>query len=175
MLDSLISSKTKLKLLLKFFLNSNNTAYLRNLENEFGESTNAIRLELNKFEESGLLNSYFERNKKIFKANTQHPLYPEINSILKKYIGIDKIINNIVQRLGNPENVWLVGDFARGINSNIISLKISGNIDKLYLDELIKKIESSISRKINIKLIDKSEDILLENKSEPSLLLWSKE
>lgn len=91
MLDSLISSKTKLKLLLKFFLNSSNTAYLRNLENEFGESTNAIRLELNKFEESGLLNSYFERNKKIFKANTQHPLYPEINSILKKYIGIDKI------------------------------------------------------------------------------------
>lgn len=92
-----------------------------------------------------------------------------------KYIGIDKIINNIVQRLGNPENVWLVGDFARGINSNIISLKISGNIDKLYLDELINKIESSISRKINIKLIDTSEDILLENKSEPSLLLWSKE
>src|SRR6187455_2188040 len=100
MLDTLVSSKTKIKLLLKFFLNASNTAYLRNLESEFGESTNAIRLELNKFEESGLLNSYSESNKKIFKANTEHPLYPEINSIIRKYVGIDKIIDQIVSRLG---------------------------------------------------------------------------
>ena len=50
MIETLISSKTRVKLLLKFFLNSRNTAYLRNLEEEFEESTNGIRVELNKFE-----------------------------------------------------------------------------------------------------------------------------
>ena len=48
MLDTLISSQTRLKLLLKFFLNSSTSSYLRDLESEFGESTNAIRLELNR-------------------------------------------------------------------------------------------------------------------------------
>lgn len=174
MLDTLVSSKTKIKLLLKFFLNASNTAYLRNLESEFGESTNAIRIELNRFEESGLLNSYYDRNRKIFKANTLHPLYPEINSILRKYIGIDKIVDQIVSRLGEPDKVWLVGNFARGLDGKNIELKIFGNVDKNYLEELIYKIESSIYRKINIKLVDNNEKILLESKAEPALLLWSK-
>ncbi|NUM30840.1 MAG: ArsR family transcriptional regulator [Bacteroidetes bacterium] len=174
MLDTLVSSKTKIKLLLKFFLNANNTAYLRNLETEFNESTNAIRIELNRFEESGLLNSYSERNKKIFKANTKHPLYPEINSIIRKYIGIDKIIDEIISRLGEPDKVWLVGNFARGLDSSTIDLKIKGTIDKSYLNTLIKKVENSITRKINITIIDSAEELLIENKIEPALLLWSR-
>lgn len=174
MLDTLVSSKTKIKLLLKFFLNSNNTAYLRNLETEFGESTNAIRIELNKFEESGLLNSYSESNKKIFKANTKHPLYPEINSIVRKYIGIDKIIDSIVSRLGEPDHVWLVGNLARGLNSDTIELKISGKVDKDYLEELVQKVEQTITKKLKIELLSEVEALIINNKLEPSLLLWSK-
>ncbi len=174
MLDTLVSSKTKIKLLLKFFLNSNNTAYLRNLETEFGESTNAIRLELNKFEESGLLNSYSESNKKIFKANTKHPLYPEINSIIRKYIGIDKIIDSIVSRLGEPDHVWLVGNLARGLNSDTIELKILGKVDKDYLEELVQKVEQTINKKLLIELVSEVESLVITNKLEPSLLLWSK-
>jgi hypothetical protein len=173
-LDTLVSSKTKIKLLLKFFLNSNNTAYLRNLETEFGESTNAIRIELNKFEESGLLNSYSESNKKIFKANTKHPLYPEINSIVRKYIGIDKIIDSIVSRIGEPDHVWLVGNLARGLNSDTIELKISGKVDKDYLEELVQKVEQTITKKLKIELLSEVEALIINNKLEPSLLLWSK-
>ena len=55
MIETLISSKTRIKLLLKFFLNSNTTSYLRSLESEFGESTNAIRVELNRLENAGML------------------------------------------------------------------------------------------------------------------------
>ena len=174
MLDSLVSSKTKIKLLLKFFLNASNTAYLRNLEAEFGESTNAIRLELNKFEESGLLNSYSEQNKKIFKANTKHPLYPEINSIVRKFVGIDKIIDHIVSRLGEPEKVFLVGSFARGLDSDTIELLILGNVNKAYLDELIVRVEETIHRKLNIKQIDKADLLIFETNKIPALLLWSK-
>lgn len=155
-------------------MNSNNTAYLRNLETEFGESTNAIRIELNKFEESGLLNSYSESNKKIFKANTKHPLYPEINSIVRKYIGIDKIIDSIVSRLGEPDHVWLVGNLARGLNSDTIELKISGKVDKDYLEELVQKVEQTITKKLKIELLSEVEALIINNKLEPSLLLWSK-
>ncbi len=174
MLDSLVSSKTKIKLLLKFFLNASNTGYLRNLEAEFGESTNSIRIELNRFEESGLLNSHTDKNKKIFTANTKHPLYPEINSIVRKFVGIDKIIDHVVSKLGEPEKVWLVGNFARGLDSNIIELLILGNVNKDYLDELSIRVEETIHRKLNIKLISIEDSLVPISKTEPSLLLWSK-
>ena len=55
MLESLITSKTRIKLLLKFFINPSTKAYLRELVKEFDASTNSIRLELNRLEESDLL------------------------------------------------------------------------------------------------------------------------
>ena len=55
MLKSLITSKTRVKLLLKFFINPLTKAYLRELAKELDVSTNSIRLELNRLEKSNLL------------------------------------------------------------------------------------------------------------------------
>src|SRR5690606_8657004 len=101
MIETLISSKTRIKLLLKFFLNSKATSYLRGLESEFGDSSNAIRLELNRFEKAGMLTSFLLGNKKYFKANTLHPLYKDTHNLLLKYIGFDKIIDAVIERLGD--------------------------------------------------------------------------
>ena len=104
MIETLISSKTRIKLLLKFFLNSSSRSYLRGLESEFGDSSNAIRQELNRFEKAGMLKTSTEGNKKFFQANTDHPLYNEIHNILIKYIGFDTIIDTVIERLGETFN-----------------------------------------------------------------------
>ena len=119
MIESLITSKTRIKLLLKFFLNSQTTSYLRSLESEFGESTNSIRVELNRLETAGLLGTSTEGNKKMFFANTDHPLYHDINNILKKFIGIDQIIMHITTQIGDLQAAYLTGDFANGKESKI--------------------------------------------------------
>ena len=174
MIETLISSKTRIKLLLKFFLNSKNKAYLRNLSQEFGESTNAIRLELNRLEKAGMLSSQMEGNKKIFQTNTQHPLFQEIHSIVLKYVGIDHIIEHIVKRLGKIKQVYLTGRFARGLDSDIIDLILIGEIDKAYLINLIEKAEPLIKRKIRYVVYNSEEiekmDIL--NQDPKPLLLW---
>lgn len=157
MLGTLITSKTRIKLLLKFFLNANNTGYLKNLEQEFEDSSNGIRLELNKFEEAGLLNSENIGNKKVFKANTKHPLFKDIHSIILKYTGIDQIIESVVERLGNVNSVYLVGSFAKGLESNIIDLIIIGDIDKEYLIKLIDKAEPIINKKIRYVIYTEEE------------------
>ena len=157
MIDALISSKTRIKLLLKFFLNSNTTAYLRSLESEFGESSNAIRLELNRLENAGLLSSSSEGNKKIFQANTGHPLFGEIHSIIRKHIGLDQVVENIINRLGELEYVYLIGDFSKGINSQVIDLILIGKVDQMYLLELCAKVEKVIHRKIRYLLYSHEE------------------
>ena len=175
MLDTLITSKTRIKLLLKFFLNSNSRSYLRNLETEFGESTNSIRLELNKFEQSGLLKSEVDGNRKYFRANTDHPLFKDIHSILLKQIGFDKIIERVIEKLGNLDKVYVVGDFARGIDNNTIDLVFVGNdINKEYLVKLVDKAEGFISRKIRYIVYgrDEAEVFYQSQKEEDLLVLW---
>jgi hypothetical protein len=173
LLDTLITSKTRLKLLLKFFLNSNSRSYLRNLEQEFGESTNAIRLELNRFEEAGLLSSDIQGNRKYFSANTKHPLYADINSILRKYTGIDLVIDNILHGLGGVKKAYATGDLAKGRESNTIDLIIIGTgIDESYLITLIRKVEKMINRKISYFLLKPGEEQKFLPHYPEALLLW---
>jgi hypothetical protein len=175
MLDTLITSKTRLKLILKFFLNSNARAYLRNLESEFGESTNAIRQELNKFEGAGLLTSEMNGNKKVFRANTEHPLFSDIHNILLKTIGFDQIVDRVVTKLGNVERAYVTGNFARGIDSPIIDLLIVGKeIDREYLARLSNKTENMINRKIRYVIFtpEEFESYLSQVSDKEVLLIW---
>ncbi len=178
MLETLITSKTRLKLLLKFFLNSNSSSYLRELESEFHESTNAIRLELNRFEEAGLLQSQNRGNKKYYHANTDHPLFPDINNILLKYLGFDKIINNVIKKLGELNCVYVVGAFARGIDNHVIELVfVCEEINREYLARLIGKAEKLVKRKLSYFIMNKAEfeEYAKSIPADEALLLWSEE
>jgi hypothetical protein len=174
MLETLISSKTRIKLLLKFFLNSKATSYLRELENEFGESTNGIRIELNRFEKAGMLTSFSQGNRKYFQANTSHPLFLDTHNIILKYIGFDQIIDKIIDNLGDVQKVYVTGAFAEGVDDRVIDLIFIGGINKSYLMELTDKVEKLIHRKIRYIVYNADEiDIVayteLENRA---LLLW---
>ncbi|MEL6589908.1 MAG: ArsR family transcriptional regulator [Bacteroidota bacterium] len=174
MIETLISSKTRIKLLLKFFLNNKTTGYLRNLEAEFGESTNAIRMELNRLEKAGMLTSSHEGNKKIFQANIKHPLYKEVHSIVMKYVGLDRIVDHVVKGLGDLDSVYLTGSFAQGIDSNIIDLILVGSVRVSVLADLVKKAEALINRRIRhiIYTPDEFQEYHQSIKEEQLLLLW---
>ena len=177
-LDTLITSKTRIKLLVKFFLNSKSSSYLRNLESEFGESSNAIRLELNKFEAAGLLQARFNGNKKFFSANTKHPLFKDIHNILLKHLGIDKIVETVVESLGNLEKVYLTGEFAKGNQSEIIDLIFVGDdIKKKNLLKLVDKAEKLIKKKIRYLVMKVEEFVEYRKRIDEGevLLLWKRE
>jgi len=176
LLTNLISSKTRIKLLLKFFLNSHTTSHLRGLAEEFDESTNSVRLELNRLEEAGMLNSRPSGNKKIYQANTEHPLFNEVHNIVRKHLGIDKIILTIIDRLGDLERAYLTGPFANGQDSEIIDVVLIGSLEVSYLNQLIKKAEKLISRRIRYihYTNDEWDDATLTNFSGHPLMIWEK-
>lgn len=119
MLESLITSKTLIKLMIKFFINSDSTAYLRNLSEEFGESTNGIRQELNRFEDAKLLESKTEQNKKVYKANTKHPYFKDMHRLLLKYDGTEEIVDSVVKHIGELEMGYIINAFAQGNPGNV--------------------------------------------------------
>jgi hypothetical protein len=175
MIDTLITSQTRIKLLKKFFLNGSTKAHLRGLEVEFCESSNGIRVELNRFERAGLLNSLRDGNKKVFQANQEHPLFSDIHNIVLKEAGIDKVIEKVIHRIGKLMCVYLTGDFAKGKDSTLIELILVGSeIDKEYLLKKVAQAELLVGRKVQFLLIEPDEaDILLLNYNPSELLtLW---
>jgi len=178
MISSLITSQTRIKLLKKFFLNSSTKAHLRGLESEFGESSNSIRVELNRLEGAGLLKSLRDGNKKVFQANCTHPLYLDIHNIILKESGIDRVIEKVIYRIGNLLSVYLTGDFARGKDSPIIDLILVGNnFNTEYLARKVVQAEELVGRKVNYVLLDpaEAEKVLSQLKPTDLLPLWTLE
>jgi len=170
-LDVLISNKTRIKLLFRFFMNPEQTAYLRGLEKEFNDSTNAIRIELNRFEEAGIINAAKDGNKKIYQVNTDYPLFSDLQSLARKHFGIDRILDDVIARLGAPRSVYLTGMLARGLDSAVVDLTIvADTIDRAYLATLVEKAEKTINRKIRTMVLTSDETDQIPT---PSVLIYA--
>lgn len=174
MLDSLITSKTRIKLLLKFFLNPGTKAYLRGLAEELGESTNAVRVELNRLSKAGLLETASDGRTKMYKANKKHSLFPDIHSLVKKNMGIDKV-EAILAELGTVDIALITGDYARGMDSGLIDLVIVGQVQRDFLQHLVEKAEDIIKRKIRVLVLNRVEFEGLKDKLkvDKALVVWT--
>jgi hypothetical protein len=178
MIGSLITSQTRIKLLKKFFLNCSTRAHLRGLEAELGESSNSIRIELNRLEGAGLLDSVRNGNKKVYQANKKHPLFKDIHSIILKETGIDRVIEKVVSRMGRITQVFITGDFARGKDGPVINLVLIGkDIDEEYLSRKIEQAEKLVPRKIKYILLepDEAEAYLMNLDTSDLLPVWEVE
>lgn len=156
MLEELITSKTRLRLLLRFFISQANRGYLNGLATEMGESTNAIRKELNHLQGAGYLEKVKVDNKVEYKANTKHPLFEVLQKVVFKHLGLEEVVETVLERMGNVEQIILVGDYAKGNDSGLIEVFLIGqalNMD--YIAQLEEKIEKLIKRKVSFYLASK--------------------
>src|SRR6056300_1694937 len=101
LLGPLIASKTRLKLLLRFFVNQDLSGYLQGLSKELDENSNSIRVELNRLEEAGILHSEHEGRRKLYRVNKTHPLTSDLTSMIRKVTGIEDLVDRIVNRIGD--------------------------------------------------------------------------
>lgn len=173
----LIASKTRIKLLTRFFFNPGTHSYLRELAKEFNLSTNAVREELNQLTSSKLLTSRKSGRQVRYTANPDHPLFPELRSMVSKVMGLDQVIDGIVSRLGALESAYLIDDYAEGKDTGIIDLLLVGDIDPYHLNDLSRKTERYIKRKIRSLVLSKEEfDAFLPKlREKPHVLIWEAE
>jgi hypothetical protein len=172
--SGLIASKTRIKLLIRFFFNPKTSSYLRELSKEFNLSTNSVREELNQLTKTGFLNSKKNGRQVHYSANQKHPLFPELKSMVGKIMGIDQVIDGIITRLGKLEKAYLIDDYACGKDSGIVDLVLVGDVDQYHLNDLSRKTERYIKRKIRSLVLSREEfhGFEKELKNRPSLLIW---
>lgn len=174
LLSGLITSKTRIKILMRLFLNPNGSAYLRELADDFQASSSQVKDELDQLRKAKLLVSNKEGRQVLFSANREHPLFNELHSMVMKALGMDEILESIIKRLGNLQQAMLIDDYADGKDTGIIDLVLIGDIDTTNLLDLTAKTERYIERKIRTLTMTKEEyeqqGAILNNR--PQFILW---
>ena len=172
--DGIITSKTRVNILMRLFLNPDQQAYLRELSRDFAASPSVIKEELTNLSNSGLLFQKKNGRQVLYRANTGHPLFPELHSMVKKALGMDSILESIIGRLRRLKLALLIDDYAAGKDTGIIDLVLVGDIDKKNLQDLVQKTEQHINRKIRTLVLSEVEYENLKTTllNRQHILLW---
>jgi len=123
-----------------------------------------------------LLTNEKDGRKVLYRANDSHPLFPELQSMVRKVLGIDRL-ENVIASLGNVELAMLVDDYACGKDTGIIDLILVGDINPKRLGELVCHSEGYIKRKIRTLTLTRQEydEMFVGLRERPHLLLWQHE
>lgn len=171
MIETLVTSKTRIKLLVKFFLNPGTSSYLRELAIDLEENTNAVRVELNRLSDAGFLLSFKDGQKIMYAANPEHPLFQDLNTIVSKYTGIDRLVEEVLGYMGQLEEVYLIGDYAKGLDNGVIEVLLVGNIKEDYLTNFLNRLQPEVSRTVKCKVITPENKIAFFDSYEGNQLL----
>jgi hypothetical protein len=135
-----------------------------------------VREELRQLSEAGLLVQSQQGKQVVYSANSKHPLFPELRSMVHKSLGMDRILESIVDRLGNLELAILLDDYAQGRDSGLIDPLLIGNIDHANLADRFRKTEQYIKRKVRTLVLAPEEYRMLKPTLDkrPQLLLWKR-
>jgi hypothetical protein len=173
--SGLISSQLRIKILMRLFLDPQRGAYLRELAVDCSASPGHLKQELSQLTEVRLLRCEKNGRQLNYYANKSHPVFKELHAMVKKALGMDHIIDSIVNRLGNLELALLLGDYAEGKDTGIVDLLLVGNIDQQNLVDLVRKTERYIQRKIRTLCLTRDEYHSMSPKLKlaPHLLLWA--
>lgn len=172
LLGPLITSKTRLKLLLRFFVNQDLSGYLQGLSKELDENSNSVRVELNRLEEAGILQTQLEGRRKLYRVNKSHPLTSDLTSMIRKVTGIEDLVDRIVNRIGEDlHQVWISGRLAMGLESEELEVLLVGEgFDGAYIAELMGKVGEKLKKKISYSTSPELSSFQKGN----SLLVWQK-
>ena len=167
----------RIRILMRLFLNPDQQSYVRELANEFKVSSSQVSGELQQLTEAGLLTNTRQGKQINYRANAKHALFPELHSMVKKALGMDQILESIIERLGNLQKAMLIDDYAEGKDTGLIDLVLVGDIDLIQLQDLVEKTEKYIDRKIRTLVLGSEEYDNLEGMfaDKPVLVLWEKE
>jgi predicted nucleotidyltransferase len=151
MLERLLTSKTRVKILTFFLLNPDRELHLREIARLIDENINAVRRELINLEDIGLVTSKKVGNLKQYKTNKNMPVYEELQSIILKTEGVAKTLQEHLHELGSIQTAFIYGSFAQhtaSLNSDI-DVFIIGTINEKKLIQAINILEKQLSREIN--------------------------
>jgi hypothetical protein len=152
MLADIVVSKTRIKLLELFLSDVTSMYHVRDLVRQTHEEINAVRRELARMEEAGMVKKEPRGNRLYYWFRKDYIYFADLVSMVAKSTGLGGAINKNRSKLGNIQIVMISGRFARHEprkKADEVDVLVVGDISMHELAALVKAEESKREQPIN--------------------------
>lgn len=159
MIQHIISSELRRKLLAHYFNHPDDKYYVRELAVLLNLDPGNLSKELRIFAKEGLFIADTKGNLKFYRLNSAHPLYPELKQMIFKTEGIEGTLRAVIGQFPEIKRAFIYGSFAKEEErpASDIDLMVIGKPDRRRLTSEIRKLEDKIGREINFNIYAKEE------------------
>lgn len=168
-LQDLFVSKVRSKLLKIFLAETGEIFYVRQLVRQTGEEINAVRRELQRMEERGLVSREERANRVYYGFKKSYLFYEELLRLVAKTTGLGLEIIKNKNKIGSLKFVMLSGRFARGKEhrQQDVDLLVVGEVVLPQLAQVIRGYESKLGREINYTVMSQEEFQFRKKRRDP--------
>lgn len=172
MLQHIIPSKARRKILELFFHRPTENFYLRRVVREIDEEVNAVKRELDILTEEKLLLRERRLNKVYFSLNKSYQLYDEFLRIFAKTNKLATSIHNNLSKIGKIKFIAISTKFPKNliIKDDEIYLLLVGIVVVVEIESIIREIEKEFGRPINYSTMTENEFIFRKKNNDP--FIW---
>lgn len=160
LLAEILSSKVRAEVLRLLFGLDAAELHMRELERRSGCAIGTIQTELKKLDRLGLVTGRRDGNRLYYRANREHPLYPDLRRIVIKTVGLVDVLRNALADAGEGIHVAFVfGSIARNEEkaSSDIDLMVIGTLGLRRLTALLSGLDDQVGREINPHVMSEKE------------------
>ena len=159
-LGELLSSRIRAEIFRNLFgIAPDSALYMREIERRTGFAIGTVQTELKKLQRLDIISRVRDGNRVYYRANTAHPVYPEIRALVLKTSGLADVIVNALRNETGIRVAFLFGSFARQEEKagSDVDLMVVGEIGLRKLTGLLTDVSGKIGREINPHVSSKKE------------------
>lgn len=172
-LSDFIVSKVRVKLLKMFFEDPKEMYHVRDLVRRTSEEINAVRRELARMEEAGIVRKEPRGNRLYYWSRADYPFFPELLNMICKTTGLGLEVIKNRGRLGKISFVMFSGEFARGLErktADQVDVLVVGDVVLPELATLVRQEEAKRKKEINYTPMTKEEFEFRKTRRDPFIL-----
>ncbi len=158
--DLLFPNQYRRKVLGLLLMRPEQQIHLRELARVIGAAPGTLKKELDALCEAGLLRAERVGNQVRFCANTAHPVFPELQALIRKTIGlVDALRLSLAPLAGRIDAAFVFGSMASGTESagSDIDLMVVGDAGFAEIVDATYAAQATLGREINPKVMSASE------------------
>lgn len=153
--------KIRRKVLALYLLNPDKRFYFREALRLLGDTPGSLQRELRSLTKAGILTMEPIGIQKFYKANTESPVFGELQQLAAKTFGLIDVIRDVVRsRAGDRVDLaWIYGSIASGkdTSSSDIDLMVIGTLSFRDLVHTLQPVEENMQRSVNPTLYSMEE------------------
>lgn len=170
MLEDIIISRVRVKILTLFLSHPGNIFHVRDIVRRVSEEINAVRRELAHMEKAGMVAKEHRANRLFYSFRKEYPLYNELLDLVGKTSGFGMDVLKHKAKLGKLKFVMISGRYLRGLPKKLptdVDVLVVGSVVLLELSQMIKAEEARRGREINYTVMTEEEFMFRKSRRDP--------